>query len=478
MKNSTARLGTDSVIKLVFRLTLPAVAAQLITFLYNAVDRVYVAKIENAGMDALAAIGVVLPVTLIMQAFANLVGMGGSPRASMRLGEGNESEANGIFNTSALLLCTLSVILGGVCFLFARQIVTAFGCPPSALPYATEYLKIYALGTPFVLAAQGLNPFITAQGFSFAAMISVLFGALLNVALDPLFIFVFGMGVRGASLATVLSQAASCVWILSFFFSKKSGLSFCVSQMKFDKTRLKGILSLGVSPFVMTITECAIQIVFNVNLNRATGGNGDYTAALTVMLSALQLISLPLNGMGYGMQPFVSYNYGKGDAKRLKEGVRAVTVEAFVFAVSVWGVSLAAPGLYAKVFSASPAVADIVVRYTPLFLMGSVMFFVQMTLQNINVALGQAKSALALAVLRKVIILIPLCFVLAHFLGAKGVYLSEGVADLIAGTITSVTFLITFPRVYRACAGKSAAGNSGEELLVAGKTPDKENEIR
>mgnify|MGYP002523951587 FL=1 len=449
MNASTASLGTERISKLLFRLTLPAVAAQLITFLYNAVDRMYVAKIENAGMDALAAIGIVLPVTLILQAFANLVGMGGAPRASMRLGEGNETEANGIFNTSALLLFTLSLLLGGACFLFARQIVQAFGCPPSALPYAEAYLKIYALGTPFVLAAQGLNPFITAQGFSLTAMISVLAGALLNVALDPLFIFVFDMGIKGASLATVLSQAVSCAWIAAFFLSKRSGFSFRFSQMKFDKARLKGILSLGISPFIMTATECAIQIVFNVNLRRATGGNGDYTAALTIMLSALQLISLPLNGMGYGMQSFVSYNYGRGDEKRLKEGIRAVTLEAFVFAAAVWGVSLAAPGMYAKMFSASDAVAEIVKKYTPLFLMGSIMFFVQMTLQNINVALGQAKSALALAILRKVIILIPLCFALAHFMGAKGVYLSEGIADLAAGTITANTFLVTFPKVFR-----------------------------
>ena len=241
-------------------------------------------------------------------------------------------------------------------------------------------------------------------------MFSVLIGAVVNIALDPLFIFVFDMGVNGASLATVLSQSLSFIWIIAFFFSKKSIFKFKLKCMKPDIKRIAGILSLGFTPFIMTLTECAIQIVFNINLNLSTGGNKDYTAALTIMLSALQLISLPLNGLGYGMQPFVSYNYGKGDALRLKKGIKYVTVIAFIFAVTVWSVSLAVPQIYAYIFSASESVTQIVKDYTPFFLMGSIMFFVQMTLQNINVAMGQSKSALILAVLRKVVILIPKVF--------------------------------------------------------------------
>ena len=199
----------------------------------------------------------------------------------------------------------------------------------------------------------------------------------------------------------------------------------------------------------MTLTECAIQIVFNINLNRATGGNKDYTAALTVMLSALQLISLPLNGLGNGMQPFVSYNYGKADSARLKQGIKYVTIIAFIYAVCIWSVSMAFPVVYARLFSASEAVTQIVKRYTPMFLMGSIMFFVQMTLQNVNVGLGQAKEALLLAVNRKVVILIPLCFVLTHFLGFKGVYLSEGIADLVAGIVTAIVIFTSFPKIFR-----------------------------
>lgn len=463
MNNSTERLGTGKILPLVFRLTIPAVIAQLITFLYNAVDRIYVAKIGGSGTDALAAIGVVLPVTLIVQAFANLLGLGGSPRASMKFGEGDEAEANKIFNTSVSLAFVTGIAIGALCFIFARNIVKAFGCPPSAEDFAVRYLKIYSCGTLFVILAQGLNPFITAQGASLTAMLSVGIGALLNVALDPLFIFVFDMGIAGASLATVLSQFVSFVWIFCFLRSRKSAFKFLISEMKWEKRRIAGILSLGVSPFVMSITECAIQIVFNVNLNRATGGNEDYTAALTIMLSALQLISLPLNGLGFGMQPFVSYNYGQGNEKRLKEGIRDVTIIAFVFALAVWSVSLAAPQIYARAFSASESVSGIVTSYAPYFLMGSIMFFVQMTLQNVNVALGQARSALLLAVLRKVVILIPLCFILTNAVGFKGVYLSEGIADFIAGAITSAVFFVTFPKVFKKRAEEVRAEKTKEE---------------
>ena len=219
--------------------------------------------------------------------------------------------------------------------------------------------------------------------------------------------------------------------------------------MHFSAERFVSIVSLGITPFVMTITECAIQIVFNINLNLATGGNKDYTAALTVMLSALQLISLPLNGMGNGMQPFVSYNYGKGNTKRLKQGITYVTIIAFLFAAIVWSISLMIPQMYAHLFAASESVTVIVEKYCPMFLMGSIMFFVQMTLQNINIALGQGRTALLLAVNRKVILLIPMCFLLTKLIGFKGVYLSEGITDFVAGIITAIVIFSSYPRVFR-----------------------------
>ncbi len=461
-EKNTERLGTGKILPLVFKLTVPAVIAQLIIFLYNIVDRMFVAKIGDAGMDALAALGIVLPITLIIQAFANLAGLGGAPRASIKLGENDTAEANRIFNTSFGLLFAVGVVISVTTFFAARPLVEAFGCPASAVDFAASYLKIYSVGTLFVMFAQGLNPFITAQGYALTAMFSVLIGALINIALDPLFIFVFKMGVNGASLATVISQSVSFVWIAAFFFTRKSIFKFKIKDMKPDAKRIFSILSLGFTPFVMTITECAIQIVFNINLNMSTGGDKNYTAALTIMLSALQLIALPLNGLGNGMQPFVGYNYGRGNADRLKKGIKYVTVIVFIFVSVMWSLSLAVPQLYAYLFSASAEVTDIVKSYAPLFLMGSIMFFVQMTLQNINVALGQAKSALILAVVRKVVILIPLCFILTHFLGFKGVYMSEGIADFVAGIITTITIFITFPKVFEKRRAQVANQNNSE----------------
>ena len=458
-RDTTSELGSGKILPLVFRLTMPAVAAQLVTFIYNIVDRMYVAKISDSGMDALAALGIVLPITLIIQAFVNLIGLGGAPRAGIKLGEGRRLDANRTFNTAFVLLLGLGILIGAAAFIFAKQIVVMFGCPQSAVDFAVSYLKIYSCGTIFVMLAQGLNPFILTQGYSFIAMMSTLIGAAINIILDPIFIFACGMGVSGSALATVLSQLISCIVVTGFFFTKKSIFRFCKADMRLLWAPIADIVSLGFTPFVMTITECAIQIVFNINLNRATCGNKDYTAALTVMLSALQLIMLPLNGLGNGMQPFVSYNYGQGNAARLKKGIAYVTVIAFIFGTAMWTLSITFPGIYTRLFSASESVSAIVRENCPSFLMGSVMFFVQMTLQNINVALGQAKSALILAVTRKVIILIPLCFVLTHFFGFRGVYMSEGIADLAAGIITACVIFITFPRIFKAreAAVKTAA---------------------
>ena len=465
MRNSSAEaLEKGKIWPLVFKLTVPAVIAQLISFLYNAVDRIFVSSIEGCGMDCLAALGIVLPITIVLQAFANLVGLGGSPRASMKLGEGKKEEANRVFNNAFLLLLSLGVVLSFLCFFLSEPLVRLFGCPESALPYAVSYLKAYSIGIVFVLLGQGLNPFITAQGRSFLAMVSILIGAIINIGLDPLFIFVFKLGESGAAYATVISQFCSFLWIVCTFFSKKSIFRFSFKQMRPDGKTMMSILSLGFSPFVMTATECLIQIVFNVNLNWASGGDKDYTAALTIMLSALQLISLPLNGIGYGMQPFMSYNYGKGDAKRLKQGIIDTTIVAFAYALLTWSFSLAFPEAYAYLFSASETVFALVKQYAPFFLMGTIMFFVQMTLQNVNVALGQAKSALFLAVLRKVVILIPLCFLLTHCLGCFGVFLSEGIADCCAGVITGVSFLVLFPRIIknRALESEKEKGESPE----------------
>lgn len=460
MKDVTQQFNKGKIFPVAIRLILPAVIAQLISFVYNLVDRMFVSGIEQIRTQALAALGVVLPITIIVQAFANLIGLGGSPRASFKLGEGDKVAANKCFNNSFISLVAIGAVLTVLLNVFAEPVVTLFGCPDDAVVYATEYLKIYSLGTIFIILVQGLNPFISAQGHSFVAMGTTLLGALLNILLDYIFIPVLGLGVKGASFATVISQFASFVWVMTVFLNKGSVFRLNVRQMSVDKKVLGGILFLGLSQFIMTLTESLIQVVFNVRLKMSTGGTDSaYTAALTIMMSALQLISLPLNGMGFGIAPFVSYNYGAGNGKRLTKSIKYTFIIAVVFAVTVYTLSMVFPDIYCIVFNAEQDVSAIVTKYLPLFIMGTIMFPVQMTLQNINVALGQGKTAVILAVLRKVVILIPLCFILSSTIGFKGVYMSEGIADLTAGVITGTVIFLTFPKVIKKRSSEVSKGD-------------------
>ena len=443
----TIDLGAHPVGRLIARLALPAVAAQVINLLYNLVDRMYVGNMPETGMDALAGLGVVFPITLIIGAFANLAGMGGAPLAGIRVGEGRRDEAEKIFNNAFAMLAFFGITLTVTAATAADGLVSLFGAPESCFSYASDYLGIYALGTIFVMMSLGLNPFITTQGRSVISMLTVLIGAALNIALDPLFIFALDMGVTGAALATVLSQGVSAAWATLFFFGKNSIFRFRPKYFLPAPKRAGAILFLGLSPFIMSVTESAIQIVFNVNLKAYSGGNGDYTAAMTVMLSAVQIICLPLNGLGYGVQPLISYNYGKGNIYRIKKTVFIVSLAALCYSASMWAVSLAAPQIYGYIFGASESVSALIKRYTPFFMAGTVMFFAQMTLQNVLVALGQAKLSVFLACLRKLILLIPLCFLLPLAFGVSGVFYSEGIADAAAGVATATTFFAALPRI-------------------------------
>lgn len=446
-KQKNIDLGSYPVGRLIARLALPAVVAQVINLLYNLVDRMYVSNIPGSGMDALAGLGVVFPITLIVSAFAYLVGMGGAPLAGIRTGEGRKEEAEKIFNNGFIMLAFFGVALTIGVTLARDGLVTLFGAPDSCFEHARDYLGMYALGTVFVMMSLGLNPFITTQGRSITSMLTVLIGAVLNIALDPLFIFAFGMGVKGAALATIISQGVSAVWVVCFFFRKSSLFRFRPAYFLPEPKRAGAILLLGLSPFIMSVTESAIQIVFNVNLKMYSGGNGDYTAAITIMLSAVQIICLPLNGLGMGVQPLISYNYGKGNFDRIKKAVRIVTLVALCYSTSMWLLSLITPQVYGYIFNASPSVAVIIKKYTPFFMAGTIMFFAQMSLQNVLVALGQAKLSIFLACLRKIILLIPLCFLLPLAFGVSGVFYSEGISDILAGITTAVTFFAMLPRI-------------------------------
>ena len=449
-------LGGGSIGGLVAKLALPAIAAQLVTLLYNLADRIYVGAIEGTGTEALAALGVVFPITLIVSAFGYLVGLGGAPIASMRMGEGRMAEANKVLCNALVMLLAFGAVLTVVVLTAGDALLVAFGAPgklgngiPEAIDYASDYLFVYGMGSIPVMLVIGLNPYITAQGRSVTAMFTILIGAVLNIGLDPVFVFAAGLGVRGAAIATVISQAASAAFAAAFFMRRASALRFRASDMRPNLKIMLSVAALGLSPFIMTATESAVQIVFNVNLHMSTGGNEDYTAALTVMMSALQMVSMPLNGLGTGVQPLISYNYGAGKTDRVKKAVRTTTLAALVLSTSVWIVSLTVPQIYAAIFGAEESVAALVKQYTPFFMMGTVMFFAQMTWQNTFVALGQAKVSIFLACLRKIVLLIPLCFILPVMLGAFGVFLSEGIADAVAGVITALTFLFRFPRILK-----------------------------
>lgn len=440
-------LGRDPVGKLIVKLAVPAVVAQIINLLYNLVDRMYVGGMEGVGTDALAGLGVVFPITLIVSAFSSLVGMGGAPLASIFLGENRRDEAGKVFHAGAVLLALFGILLTVLLLTLGDPLIRLFGAPDSSFSYASDYLFLYGTGTIFVMFSLGLNPFITAQGYSVTSMLTVTIGAVLNIALDPLFIYAFDLGVRGAALATILSQGVSAIWVTAFFFRKKTAFRF---QPKFFLPRARivfRILLLGLSPFIMSVTESAIQIVFNINLTRWSGGNSDYTAALTIMLSAIQMTCLPLNGLGTGVQPLVSYNYGTGNAARIRQTVKIVTIVALCCSTAVWLLSLTLPQVYGYLFSATPSVMEIVRTYTPFFMMGTIMFFAQMTLQNVFVALNQAKISIFLACLRKVILLIPLCFALPYAFGVAGVFYSEGIADIAAGIVTATCFFVMLPRI-------------------------------
>ena len=442
-------LGKDPVGGLIVRLAVPAVLAQLINLLYNLVDRMYVGNIAGVGTQALAGLGVVFPVTLIVSAFANLVGMGGAPLASIFLGEQKPEDANKVFNAGVGMLCVFSVLLTAAVLVFCDPLVRLFGAPKDACLYARSYLFVYGCGSLFVMFSLGLNPFITAQGFSVTSMLTVAIGAVLNIALDPIFIFVLNMGVEGAALATILSQGVSAAWVASFFFRKKSLFRFSLRKMLPSLRTVLKIAALGLSPFIMSVTESAIQIVFNVNLTKWSGDNSDHTAALTIMLSAVQIISLPLNGLGTGIQPLISYNYGTGNSARIRAAVKRVALVALCCSGTVWAVSLLAPQVYGYLFNASAPVMELLKKYTPFFMAGTVCFFAQMTLQNVFVALNQAKISIFLACLRKVILLIPLCFALPYAFGVAGIYYSEGIADAVAGIVTASTFFGMLPRILK-----------------------------
>lgn len=449
VKKNKVNLGTGSIPKLLVRLALPAVVAQIINMLYNLIDRIYVGGIKEYGTEALAALGVCFPILLIVAAFSALVGMGGAPIASIRLGENKREDAEKTLNAGAVMLFFLGIVLTVVLLIFSKDLLILFGCPSSSLSYADQYLKIYAIGTMFVMFSLGLNNFISAQGFALTSMITVAVGAVLNIILDPIFIFALNMGVKGAALATIISQGVSCLWVLSFFFGKKTMLKIRPKLFSLKPKYILPILALGIAPFIMQSTESAVQVFFNIQISKYSGGNAVYTAALAVMTSVMQMIVLPLNGLGMGAQPLISYNYGAGKIDRVKKAIKYVFIVALICCIIVWSSGIFFPQVYAKIFSASPEVTQVVKNYMPFFMMGTIFFCSQFALQSAFLALGQAKISMFLALLRKVILLIPFMLIFPLFMEIQGIFMAEGIADILAGTTTTLVFMLSIKKILR-----------------------------
>lgn len=440
------RLGTDRMLPLVFRMAMPSVAAQLVNLLYNLVDRIYIGHIPKIGTEALAGIGVTSAVIILISAFSSIVGGGGAPLAAIALGHGDRERASKILGNGFVLLIAFTIVTTTLVYVFMEPILLFTGASSHTISYAADYLSIYLIGTVFVEMSVGLNTFISTQGRPAIAMYSVLIGAVLNIVLDPLFIFTFGMGVKGAALATIISQACSAAWIVGFLSSRKASLRLQPQYMRIDKGIILSILALGVSPFIMASTESLVGFVLNSSLERF----GDiYVSALAIMQGAMMIVSVPLIGFAQGFVPIVSYNYGHGNRHRVKECFKIVLITMFSFNFIVILSFILFPSGIAAVFTDDETLINVVSRLMPLFLFGMTIFGLQRTCQNMFVALGQAKISVFIALLRKVILLIPLALTLPIFYGVDGVYLAEGVSDATAAIICTLIFVYKFPRILK-----------------------------
>lgn len=437
-------LATKPIVPLVISLAGPAIVAQAANALYTIVDRLFIAHIPEVGDLAIAGIGICFPITIAVAAFALLVGSGGAPLASIALGKGDVRAAEHILGASAAMLVAISLTLTVLLEFGKVPILDAFGASADTLPYASDFLGVYLLGTVFVQVTLGLNSFISAQGKAKVAMVSVLIGAGMSLILDPVFIFVLDMGVRGAAVANVISQFLSAAWIVAFLASSRSAIRFRATWFRVDATILP-VLALGASPFVMQLTECAINVVFNTQLERL--GGDDYVAAMTIITSTMQLIYVVNNGLQQGVQPIISYNYGARNHERVRHayrlgiGLLLVVMSAMVTVIAI------IPETIARLFTADAGIIAIVGSMMPLFVCGWGIFGIQCGVQCTLVGLGLAKPSLFLAILRKIILLIPLAFVLPQFMGVTGVFVAEPISDITSALVSIVVFRHEIRRV-------------------------------
>ena len=445
------KLGTAPLGRLMLSLALPTVLAQLINVLYNIVDRIYIGHMQGDGNLALTGVGVTFPIITLIAAFSAFAGAGGAPLAAIELGKKDERKASLIMGNSAWMLVLFSIVLTIGFLIFKVPILHAFGASSKTITYANDYITIYLLGTIFVQLALGLNAFISGQGAAKAAMLSVLIGAVINIVLDPIFIFALHLGVRGAALATVISQFVSAVWVVSFLKSKRSVLY--LKLVRPDKSLILKIAALGIAPFVMQSTESLVTITFNTGLQRY--GGDLYVGSMSILMSIMQLIVIPVNGITQGVQPIVSYNYGAGNRLRVKDTVIRLISACLLGTLILAGVAIFCPGIYASMFTNDAELVALTCRIMPIFFLGIAIFGIQAACQSTFLALGQAKVSLFIAMLRKIILLIPLALILPKFLGVKGIYVAEPVSDVISVIVTSVLCVITLKRIFSEMEDKS-----------------------
>lgn len=442
-------LGTEKMGRLFLRLSFPAVVAQLVNLLYNIVDRIYIGHMANIGDLALTGVGVCLPIIMIISAFAALAGMGGAPRASIYMGKDDIPTAQKIMGNCFMFIIIASAVLTAVFLAFGYDMLLLFGASEKTITFAWPYLQIYVIGTIFVQCALGMNTFISAQGFTKISMLSVVIGAVLNIALDPIFIFALNMGVSGAALATIISQCISAIWVIGFLMSKRSILKLKKENFKISAKILLPCLALGISPFVMQSTESIMNICFNSSLLKYGGDTA--VGAMTILATLMQFLTLPLIGLAQGAQPITSYNFGAGNAKRVRDSFKLLLIVSLVYSTLFWVLVMLFPGVLASIFTKVDTLIDYTSWAMRIYMAMALIYGAQIACQQTLIAIGNAKTSLFLAVLRKLLLLIPLIYILPLIFADKAmsVYLSEPIADTIAVTTTVIMFYLNFKKVLK-----------------------------
>ena len=450
MQSNNEFLGTEKISKLLLKLSIPALMAQIVNMLYNMVDRIYIGHIDVIGADALTGLGVCNPIIIAVSAFAALVCMGAAPIVSRFMGSGDNQKAEKVIGSSATALIAVALILTAVMEIFRTPLLYAFGASDITITYAEEYLKIYAIGTIFVQITLGLNTFITAQGFAKTGMLTVIIGAVLNIILDPVFIFAFDMGVSGAALATIISQFVSAFWVVLFLCGKKSILKLRISNMKPDFKLLGKSIALGASPFVMQITESVLFLSFNSSLLKYGGDIA--VGAMTILTSIMQFCMLPLTGFTQGATPIIGYNLGAKKPDRVKEAFSLLLKLSLAYSFVLWLLVMLFPNAVAGIFTSDTNLRSYAAWAMRIYMAGSLVFGAQVSCQSTFIAIGNAKYSIFLAVLRKIILLIPLIFILPHIFTADkcmAVFLAEPISDIIAATTTTTLFTIQFKKLLK-----------------------------